>query len=262
MKILKVLGIILLLIFAAAAGLFLTASDEATYEQSIEIDAPVEAVWSQTKSLELMDKWSPWTAKDPNIKQTWNGTEGEVGSENCWESDIVGVGCQSILEVEAPNRMHTKMVFTKPYAVNGTATVNIEPTETGSKATWSVAFLNEGVGGKIFSHFNDMEANLKEDFTTGLAELKEMSEAVEIKPEPQERAISADELPETIRTYIAENHADAEIVEAEEITLGESVSYDVEMKMGEEVMELSFNSAGELIPDDEDGDDSEDDSDE
>jgi uncharacterized protein YndB with AHSA1/START domain len=177
MKVVKVLGIILALIVLALVVLSITGPEELKYEQTVEINAPVETTWEMTNSLEDMDKWSPWSAKATDNKQTFEGEPGTVGSKNCWESsdEEVGAGCQEIVAVDAPNRLETKLNFTRPMESEAGAFVSVEPMEGGSKVTWGFSSENSFMG-RVMFNFMDFGAMMKEDFTNGLNKLKEMAE--------------------------------------------------------------------------------------
>lgn len=200
MKVIKVLGIILAVIVVALLVLSITGPKELKYQQSIEIDAPVETTWQYVNSLEMMDKWSPWTSKADDVKQTYEGEPGTVGSKNCWESDHkeVGAGCQEIVSIDAPKRVDTKLMFTRPMDSEATGFVTVEPTETGSKVTWGFSSENSFMG-KVMFNFMDFGEMMKSDFTTGLEKLKTLAEST-----PVEEGQDAEEMMESDTTYVEE----------------------------------------------------------
>ena len=82
-----ILGIIVIIMLLA-----LVVSREMNYEKTISINATVEKVWNNVKSLSALDRWSPWNDKDPNMQKTTTGIDGEVGSSQSWVSNVKGVG--------------------------------------------------------------------------------------------------------------------------------------------------------------------------
>jgi hypothetical protein len=52
--------------------------------RSISINRPLPEVFSYLKFLKNQDNWSPWADKDPNVKKTFSGTDGEVGFVSAW----------------------------------------------------------------------------------------------------------------------------------------------------------------------------------
>lgn len=147
------------------------------YEKSVEINAPVEKVWSNVNSLAAMDKWSPWNSKDPAIKRTSEGTDGTPGAKFCWESEKkdVGNGCQTIKSLQAPNRVDTDLKFLTPYESAAQAYVTLAPSGAGTKATWG--FTSEmPYPFRIMKLFTSMDKMLDPDYTLGLNKLKQISE--------------------------------------------------------------------------------------
>lgn len=147
------------------------------YEDAIVINASPSQVWKHTGSLKGMDAWSPWMAKDGNIKKTWEGENGTIGSSNCWDSKVkeVGAGCQTVVEIEENKLFVTELNFTKPNEGRGKGYTYLEDEGQGTKVTW-------GFESKIPWPFNlliltfDMETQMGEDWSNGLKKLKELSE--------------------------------------------------------------------------------------
>lgn len=100
-----ILGIVVLLLIVT-----FFVSKELDYEKSIYIEASKEIIWQNVSSLTTMDAWSPWNKKDPNMKRTLTGTDGEIGAKQAWESEIkdVGVGSQTIVAIDKPNLFEKK----------------------------------------------------------------------------------------------------------------------------------------------------------
>src|SRR5258706_245761 len=115
MKILKYLliGIICLVVVICPLGLILPK--EYTVARSTVIKAPRQIVLEHVKNLKTMDKWSPWSKKDPNIKQEFGGNDGEVGSWSKWEGNKdVGKGKQEVTAV-TDNSVDFKLTFLEPW---------------------------------------------------------------------------------------------------------------------------------------------------
>ncbi len=178
MKALKIIGIILAVIIGLPLIIALFVSNDFSYEQSITINAPIEQVWASTNSLEKMDEWSPWTAKDPDLEQSFTGTSGAVGSENCWDSQHpeVGAGCQTITKVEAPTLLESHLSFSRPNESEGDAYVKLAEKNGATEVTW-------GMVSELPYPFNlinlvmDAEAAMSGEFNKGLNRLKEIAEA-------------------------------------------------------------------------------------
>ena len=191
-KILIALGAIIVIALIAAAAMPKTFG----YEDSITIEASSSNVWKHAGSLKGMDAWSPWMAKDENIKHTWEGEDGAVGSSNCWDSQVeeVGAGCQKVVEVEENKVFLTELNFTRPNEGLGKGYTYLEEDGEGTKVCW-------GFESEMPWPFNlmipmmDMEKQMGEDWSNGLSKLKELSEAssAEEKRIAEEAAAAAEQ---------------------------------------------------------------------
>lgn len=178
MKALKIIGLILLVLIGLPLLIATMVSKDFSYEQSITINAPVEQVWASTNSLEKMDLWSPWTARDPQLLQTFVGAEGSVGAKNCWDSQHpeVGAGCQTITKVEAPYLLESKLEFTRPNEATGDSYLKLKAVAGGTEITWGM--ISElPYPFNIINLWMPAEKAMKADFTAGLEKLKELAEA-------------------------------------------------------------------------------------
>ena len=69
-----VLAIILVIIILA-----IIAPKKYDIYRSISINKPLPEVFPYLKLLKNQDNWSPWAEKDPNMKKSFSGTDGEIG---------------------------------------------------------------------------------------------------------------------------------------------------------------------------------------
>ena len=152
-------------------------SKDLNYSKSIAINAGIDDVWANVGSLSAMDKWSPWNAKDPGMQQTLTGTDGEVGAKQSWVSDKkdVGEGSQTIVGIDKPNKLSTKLEFIKPFKSEADAFVTL--TEDGSTTTATWGFESQmSYPMNIMKLFMNFEKNMDKDFGAGLEKLKNLSE--------------------------------------------------------------------------------------
>jgi len=90
--------------------------------------------------------------------------------------------------------------------------------------------------------------------------MDDMTEEMEGEDEEDanEREIPASDLPEAITTAISEAYADYTIDEAEEVTADDgTITYEVELKKGEEEIEVMYSAGGEYLGMEEDEDEME-----
>lgn len=179
MRILKTLLIIILALVAIVVILGLIGPDTYRYERSVTIAAPPSAVYGHVNSLAAMDKWSPWNALDPNMKKTYEGTDGTVGAISRWEGNKdVGKGEQRLDSLVQDQLVKNHVKFIEPWASESDALVELQPEGEGTKVTWAMVGNNDFMS-KVMGKFMDMDAMLGKDFEKGLSMLKEQVETAE-----------------------------------------------------------------------------------
>jgi hypothetical protein len=167
-----ILGIVLLVLLAG-----LLISRDMNYEKSIEINADIKTVWGHVSKLSAMEKWSPWSTKDPNMKSTHTGTDGTIGAKQSWESKIknVGEGSQTIIKVEEPTLLETKLEFIKPFKSIAAAYVRLSHQGNKTRVTWGFK-SKMPYPMNLMKLFMNFEKSMDKDFGQGLGKLKELCE--------------------------------------------------------------------------------------
>ncbi len=90
----KVLKNIVYIIIGLIAIFFIVAlflPEDYNLDREIVIAKPVDIVYAQVVNYENRVKWSPWIAMDPEAKNTFEGTMGEVGAKWSWVRNGVGM---------------------------------------------------------------------------------------------------------------------------------------------------------------------------
>ena len=145
--------------------------------RSIIINKPVVEVFNYLKYVKNQDDWSPWKKKDPNMKQTFEGTDGEVGFISRWEGNkTVGEGEQEIKRIVENECIETELRFLKPWKSQSDAyirVVGLEPKQTN--VTWGFSGKNK-FPFSIFMLFMNMDKAVGKDFEKGLHNLKNQLE--------------------------------------------------------------------------------------
>lgn len=149
------------------------------YEVSrdIAINRPVSEVFYYLKHLKNQDEWSPWRKKDPNLKQSFEGTDGVVGFVSKWEGNKdVGMGEQEIKAIFENDRIETELRFFKPWKSQSDAYIKVEEIDHGaSKVIWGFSGRNP-IPFNIFMLFINFEKAVGKDFEEGLDNLKQILE--------------------------------------------------------------------------------------
>lgn len=167
-----ILGIIALFIILA-----IVAPKKFNISRSIEIDKPLPEVFEYLKYIKNQEQWSPWKKKDPNMKQEYIGTDGEVGFISRWEGNKdVGTGEQEIIKITDNKSIEVQMRFYKPWKSESEASTNVQDMGNGkTKVTWGFFGKNK-IPSNIFMLFFNMDKAVGGDFEEGLASLKEILE--------------------------------------------------------------------------------------
>jgi hypothetical protein len=167
-----ILGVIVfILIIAALVG------TKWTLERSTNIYAPIEKVWENVRSLEAMNRWSPWARLDPEIMQEITGVDGKPGAKYSWKSNQknVGEGSQTITRLTEKAEIRTIINFIKP--IRGTAEGYIKISKEGptTRAIWGIN-SSTPYPVNIIKIFGIIEKSMEKDFEKGLKELKSLCE--------------------------------------------------------------------------------------
>ncbi len=84
--------------------------------RSITVNQPISEVFNYLKLIKNQNEWSPWKKKDPNMKQEFTGTDGEVGFISKWEGNkAVYTGEQEIINIINNESIESQLRFFKPW---------------------------------------------------------------------------------------------------------------------------------------------------
>ena len=165
-------GIIALLLLVS-----LVAPKSYEVHRSIVIDRSLEEVYDYLRMIKNQSEWSPWKKKDPDMKQEYLGTDGEVGFIAKWEGNKdVGVGEQEITRLEPNNSIETELRFFKPWksVSNGYLTVE-QVGQNQTKVVWGFKGVNP-IPFNLLMLFMNFDKAVGKDFDEGLGSLKNVLE--------------------------------------------------------------------------------------
>ena len=167
-----ILGLIGLLLLA---GLFISKDLQANKE--IVINKPVDEVFGFIKYLKNQQLYSKWAALDADMKNEYNGIDGQPGFVNHWVGNKkVGEGEQEITAIEEGKAIYTDLRFIKPFKSFAKVKLTAEAIDASStKVSWGFqSKMNYPMNiMKLFMNMNEM---IGKDFSTGLANLKNLLE--------------------------------------------------------------------------------------
>jgi uncharacterized protein YndB with AHSA1/START domain len=197
MKTLKKILLVLLTIAALILIIALFVKKDYALEREVTINAPNEMVFDYLKYLKNQDNFSVWSEMDPDMRQTFSGTDGTVGFVSAWESDDknVGKGEQEILKITEGERIDYELRFFEPFEATDQAYLTTEALNNNQ------TLVKWGFSGKfdypmnIFLLVINMEDMLGDDFEKGLINLKEiMEKAAEEQAEAEMIEVETEEI--------------------------------------------------------------------
>lgn len=165
-KLLKILTVLIgIYIIAAFFG-----SSNYRVERKSTINAPQKLVFTQVSVLRNWENWSPWAEKDPSIKNTYEGQDGEVGSLLKWtgNEDISGTGQLAISAMDAPTKLNYDLSFIEPFEMSSKGGFELT---ANSESTTTVSWHDEGdipFLMRPMMFFMDMDKHMGADFERGL----------------------------------------------------------------------------------------------
>jgi len=163
---------ILLALIVLVVVLHLIAPKNYDVNRSVSINKPLPEVFSYLKSLKNQDNWSPWAEKDPNMKKTFSGTDGEVGFLSAWVGNKeVGEGEQEITGIVENEVINSQLRFLKPFKSTSDAYLKVEKEGKGTKVIWGFSGVNK-FPMTIMMVFMNMDKMIGKDFEYGLNKLK------------------------------------------------------------------------------------------
>ena len=168
---------ILLGLLALIIMLALVAPRKYEVKRNISINKPLPEVFHYIKHIENQSYWSPLKQKDPDMKQEFIGTDGEVGFISKWEGNKeVGSGEQEIIKIEENKRLDSELRFFKPWKSISSGFFTVENVgDNQTEVVWGFKGINP-IPFNIFMLFFNFEKAVGKDFEDGLSQLKQVLE--------------------------------------------------------------------------------------
>ena len=163
MKFVKQFLILILALVSIVLIVALFVASDFEVSRSVEIEKERAEVFDYVRYLENHENFSVWSAIDPNIQQSYVGSEGNVGSIYKWNSEHEDV-------------IFYELRFKKPWESTAQASLNLKKiSSTSTKVVWSFQG-NMPWPWNITLLFMDMDSELGPDLEKGLENLKNILE--------------------------------------------------------------------------------------
>lgn len=145
------------------------------HTESILITGQNDEILKQVSHYANFIQWSPWSEKDPAMKQVIPENDGEIGAKYTWSGNRqVGFGSMTLVSVTSDQVTHD-LIFGKRPASQ--AIFSITPKENAYEVSWILSTdMGSNPIGRAFSPL--MKKMIGKDFQQGLSNLKKRIEHV------------------------------------------------------------------------------------
>ena len=137
--------------------------------RSIQIDAPLDTVFTTVRDFRQWPRWSPWLITEPDCVVSY----AEDGRSYAWEGDVVGCGRMKILEESPPSEIRYQLEFLKPWKSKADVGFQFRELDEGTEVTWT---MKGSVPFFLFFMKKMMTAGMEMDYERGLSMLKDVIE--------------------------------------------------------------------------------------
>lgn len=185
MKVLKIIGIIILILAGLLLGLVIFGPSSGHLERQITINASPYVVYADVSNMKTFNKWSPWFKVDPGAEYVSEGPTSGIGAKMTWysENPDLGNGYMEITETRIGEFVGMDMGFdnnnNRDFTDEGeerpTATFILEESEGNTIVTWT--FDISGVSGFGKMMVVGLDMFLGPFYEEGLVTLKERVES-------------------------------------------------------------------------------------
>jgi len=152
-------------------------TDTYTVERSTAIKASAESVYARIADFHKWPAWSPWEDLDPDLEQTYSGSDAGTGAIYEWSGNRkAGQGRMEITDATQPSSVEIALDFLKPFKSSSVTTFELAESEETTTVVWSLTGPNTLML-KVMGIFKSMDKMIGPDFEKGLASLKAASES-------------------------------------------------------------------------------------
>lgn len=147
-----------------------------TVERSTTINASPERIYEEIADFHRWTGWSPWEGIDPDLEQTFSGSESGTGAVYSWNGNRkAGEGRMEITEVVAGSRVEIALDFLKPFKSSNTTVFTLTTDGDRTRVTWTMTGPKTFMV-KVMEVFKSMDKMVGADFEKGLDQLKTLVE--------------------------------------------------------------------------------------
>ncbi|MDZ7331095.1 MAG: SRPBCC family protein [candidate division KSB1 bacterium] len=184
MKIIRVIGLIIVVLAFVVLILSLSAPKSYHVERSIVIQVPKHQVFEHIKYWRNWKAWSPWAEMDSAIVVTIAGIDGQIGSKFQWKGKRAGRGEMIATNIQEDEELAYHLRFVKPWESESNGYLRLTAVDDhATQVTW--AFYGKSpFPWNFITLFFSLDYMIGGDFERGLERLKSILES-QSKTRPQ-----------------------------------------------------------------------------
>ena len=151
-------------------------TDTYTVTRSTTINASPDVVYVEIVDFHRWEAWSPWQDLDPDMKQTYKGSESGTGAVVAWKGNRkAGEGRMEITKAVEASSVEIALDFVKPFKSSSTTAFTLTPEGEGTRVTWTMTGPKTFMI-RVMGLFKNMDKMVGPDFEKGLGQLKALAE--------------------------------------------------------------------------------------
>ncbi|MES2629539.1 MAG: GyrI-like domain-containing protein [Bacteroidota bacterium] len=177
MKVLKFLGIGILVLFAVYVIWAAIAPSKIDGKATIEIDRNPAFVYEVSKDFNFYKQWNPWSKMEPEAKSEITGTGRELGDTWKWEGQQIGTGGMTHKEFVQDKKIVNEVTFVSPRPGSMSDVWTFEDKDGKTLVTWittgedEIPFLMRPMSSIFMSGVFEQGLNDFKDLVEGMADL-------------------------------------------------------------------------------------------
>ncbi len=172
----KIVFIVFAVAILAVLAYAATKPDAYTVSRSLLINATADKLHPIINTPREFERWSPYSAKDPQMKNSYSGPSSGVGARNDFVGNSqVGEGSVEIIRSTASSEVAMKLTMRKPFQAENEVVYSLKPQAGGTKVTWAM-HAKQPYFVKVMSLVLNMDKMIGSDFAVGLGKLKALAE--------------------------------------------------------------------------------------
>lgn len=145
-------------------------------DESVEINAPLDAVKSSILDFRAWSAWSPWVCADPDCKLDY----AQDKQSYSWDGQIIGAGGMKVKEVK-DDAIYYDLEFLKPFKSKSKVDFQLHAVgDTRTRLHWR---MQSSLPFFMFFMVKSMRAFISGDYRRGLLKLKDLLEQGKVPSE-------------------------------------------------------------------------------